>query len=145
MSHEDEGHYAAKHSDEVEINRSAAESIKQRSSNDKLTCVEAHAISSELGIAPSEVGKTLDLMEIRIIECQLGFFGYEGADRSIVKPAEKVPDQLKDRILKEVEDNRVSCLSLWTVADEMNISKMNVSAACETLKLKVCCCQLGAF
>ena len=145
MSHEDEGHYAAKHPDGVEINRTAAESIKQRSANDKLACVDAHAISSELGIAPSEVGKTLDLMEVRITECQLGLFGYEWADRSIVKPAEKVPDQLKDRILKEVEDNRVSCLSLWTVADEMNIPRMDVSAVCETLKLKVCCCQLGAF
>ena len=145
MSHEDEGHYAEKHPGGTEIHRTAAESIKQRSSYGKLTCKEAHAISSTLKIAPAEVGKTLDLMEVRITECQLGFFGYESSERSIVKPAEKVTDRMKDRILKEVKDNRVSCLSLWNVADDMNISKMDVSAACETLKLKVCCCQLGAF
>jgi hypothetical protein len=113
--------------------------------NEQMGCAEAHAIARELNIEPIEVGRNLDLMEIRVVRCQLGFFGYEEKERSIVEPAGEVSDELRAKINAAVKDGSISCLDVWNIADGMMISRMDGAAACEALKIKVCCCQLGAF
>jgi len=145
MSHEDEGHYRAKHPEGENAHPKAAELIKKHAKEGKINCVRAHAISDELDISPGEVGKTIDLLEIRISRCQLGLFGYGKEKGSIVTPTESVSDEVKAKIMNALKNKKVSCLSLWNIAAETGMSKLEVSAACEALGQKICCCQLGAF
>lgn len=37
-----------------------------------MTCTAAHETATAFEVAPSEVGKTADLPELRIVECQIG-------------------------------------------------------------------------
>ena len=145
MSHEHAGAYAKKHESRTKINDLAEKLIKERAREGSLSCAEDHKIAAEAGTSPMEVGKALDLMEIRIIKCQLGFFGYGGPERSIVKPASSVGPVLGEKLDLAAEKNRISCKALWEIGDQEKISKIDVASACEALKLKVCACQLGTF
>jgi len=144
MTHEDAGHYAAKHSKDTKINPETAEAIKLWASDKKIGCAVAHKIAGDLDIVPIEVGTAIDLLEYRIIRCQLGLFGYDPKTK-IVKPAGEVSPELKKAIHENMKNNRLSCLSCWKIAKQLNLRKMAVSAACETLEIKLYKCQLGAF
>jgi len=147
MSHEDEGHYGAKHPEGSKADNAAAELIKKYAKDGKINCARAHAIAAECKISPAETGKTIDLLEIRISRCQLGLFGYgtNTEKRSIVTPAESVSGEVKEKMGNALKDNKISCLSLWNIAEETGMTRLEVSSACEALGLKICCCQLGAF
>jgi hypothetical protein len=94
--------------------------------------------------AELKVGETLDLLEIRLKRCQLGLFGFAGK-KLIVEPAAEVSPELEKAIRGSLADRRLSCLSAWKIADEMGIARMDVTSACEALKIKIKPCQLGAF
>ena len=70
MTHRDEGHYAEKHGRRVRLDQAIREAIRRRPMGGKLSCAEAFRIAEEMSVEPSEVGRALDLMEIRIIKCQ---------------------------------------------------------------------------
>lgn len=145
MTHKDEGDYAGKHGGRVALNRTLTEAIKRRSSEGKVSCAAAFSIASELNMKPSQVGKGLDLLEMKIVKCQLGLFGYEKDTRLIVQAADAVPLEL-ERALKELLVNgRLSCAAAWNIAKRFKRPKMDITAACETLKLRIAHCQLGAF
>jgi alkyl sulfatase BDS1-like metallo-beta-lactamase superfamily hydrolase len=144
MTHEDAGHYAAKHSLDTRLDPKIAGAIKKKISEGKITCAAASKIADKLGVSPADVGVAIDLMEVRISRCQLGLFGYSPEQR-IVKPAENVTLELEDMIRKSLVNNRLSCASAWGIARKMSIPKMSVSAACEALKIKISSCQLGSF
>jgi hypothetical protein len=145
MSHEDAGHYAGKHPGGTTAHPEAEKMVRSMNSDGKISCTDAHKIASDLEIPAVEVGRTIDLNEIRIARCQLGLFGYKEKERNIVTPAELVTDKVKNRIMLDVKDNNISCLSLWNIAEELGMTKMETTAASEHMKLKICCCQLGAF
>ena len=144
MTHEDEGHYAAKHPKGTAANQAVAEQVRQYISDERITCAHAHKIASDLNVHPSEVGVTLDLLEVRLTECQLGLFGY-GPQRRIITAAETVSSDLKSAINSALEDNRLSCAESWRIAEEFGISRMEIASALEALKVKITPCQLGAF
>jgi hypothetical protein len=144
MTHEDAGHYAAKHDPNAKRDNRITEAVKERMSEGKITCAAAHGISKNLDTTPSEIGKTADLMEVRLVKCQLGLFGYE-PEKKIVTPAEEIAPDISNAIQESVENNRVSCASCWNIAEKLNCSKIDVSAACEKMGIKVSPCQLGAF
>ncbi len=144
MTHKDAGHYAAKHPPNAKCNPQIAEALKKKVVDNKITCVAAHKIAHKLKVTPAEVGLTIDLLENRISKCQLGLFGYSPQKR-IVKPAESVSPQLREAIKKALVNNRISCKSCWDIAPKFGIAKINVSAVCEALKVKICSCRLGAF
>ena len=144
MTKEDRGHYAKKHSREREVDKSLAEAVKKRSGNEKMACAVAFDIAENLGVSPAEVGFTIDMLEIRLIKCQLGLFGYESG-KKIVQAAENVSESLEKAIRAEVSGEKLSCSTAWKIADEFRIGKMEVSSACETLGIKIKPCQLGAF
>ncbi len=144
MSHEDAGHYTAKHVPGTKLNPRIAEFVKQHTSNDRITCADAYKIAQQLNVPPAEVGVTIDLLEIQISQCQLGLFGY-GPQKRIVQPAEKVSSEVKEAIEEAQVDNRLSCLVSWELAQKFGISKMDIAAACEALHVKITACQLGTF
>ena len=143
MTHENARHYSKKHPG-VKHNSQIEQAIKQKISEGKITCAAAHKVACELGVSSAEVGIAIDLLELRIIKCQLGLFGYS-PQKKIVKPSEDISPQLKEAIGAELVNNRLSCLSSWEIAKRFGIAKIDISAACEKLKVKIFSCQLGAF
>lgn len=144
MTHENAGHYALKHPLNTAINKQIADRVKAKVSDGKITCAAAHKIAKELDVKPKEVGVTVDLLEVRIGKCQLGLYGY-GTKGRVVEPAEKVSPELNAAIGKSLVKGKLTCLESWKIADEFGISRMEISAACEKLKIKISSCQLGSF
>ena len=87
---------------------------------------------------------TIDLIEARIIKCQMGLFGYS-PQKNIVKPAGNVSSELKNALDTRQKDMRISCEHCWEIASQQGLQKLEVASACETLGMKVKPCQLGAF
>jgi hypothetical protein len=145
MTHRDEGHYAEKHSARAQLNRTIADAIRKCSAERKVPCTEAFRIAEEMNVQPSEVGRALDLLEIRIIRCQLGLFGHERGKRLIVKPAETVPQDLEEALRAGLVNGRLPCAIAWEIAKRFNLPKMGITSACERLNLHISQCQLGAF
>lgn len=50
------------------------DALKERSQEGKIPCAVALRTASELGVSPREVGKLLDELGIKVVECQLGLF-----------------------------------------------------------------------
>lgn len=144
MTHEDEGHYRLKHPAGSSPDPAVVAALADKADQGRVTCEDAHATAAELGLSPAEVGKTADLLEYRIVRCQLGLFGY-APEKSVVRPLDQVPAALHDRLRQGGVDGMVGCLTCWEIAQELGLEKMTVSAACETLGMKISQCQLGAF
>ena len=145
LTHKDEGHYAGKHEGRVTLNQTLTEAIKKRSSEGKISCSAAFTIARELNMKPSEVGEALDLLEIKIVACQLGLFGYQKGTRLIVQPAEEVPPEFEEALRTGLVNGRLPCAAAWNIAKRFNMPKMTITAACESLKLRLAQCQLGTF
>lgn len=144
MTHEDAGHYGKKHPEGTKADPDITKALTEHVKNGKVSCAAAHAVATELNATPKAVGKTIDLLEHRICKCQLGLFGYE-PEKKCVRPADSVSPDLSDKIKKRLVDDRLPCTSSWEIAEELDLSKMAVSSACETLGVKIKPCQLGAF
>ncbi|HSO19025.1 MAG TPA: hypothetical protein VLT88_06190 [Desulfosarcina sp.] len=144
MAHEDAGHYAAKHPGK-KIDKSIAKAIADKEKEGRITCVAAHAIAGKQACPPRLVGMNIDLMEKRIRRCQLGLFGYDLKRKKAVTPAPMVAKPLRQAIRKAMHGDRITCLAAWEVAKAMGLTRMEVSSACEALKIKISQCQLGAF
>jgi hypothetical protein len=147
MAHEDAGKYTAKHPLGTAMNEQIAKAIQEKSSGGKLVCAMGEKISKELKVGIAEVGKTADLLEMKIIECQLGLFGWgdkpsHGKD---IRAADSVSVEIKSALEKAAVNGMVTCAALWTIADQLGVKRKIVSAACETLRLKIRSCQLGTF
>jgi hypothetical protein len=144
MTGHDRGHYSKKHPGEKDVDPVLVKAVHEKASDKKITCVAAFNIVGTCGTTASEVGFTLDMLDIRIIRCQMGIFGYE-PEKKAVKPMENVPVDLESSIKCKVKDGRLTCASAWEIAKTLNMPKMHVSSACEKLGIKVKPCQLGAF
>jgi hypothetical protein len=144
MTHEDRGHYAKKHSPDRKVQPEIAEALNSKASNRKISCSAAHKIAKDLNVSPAEVGFTTDILEIRIVKCQLGLHGFY-PEKRIVKPAENVSQTLKEAIRDSIADGKLECAAAWDIAKRLGIARMDVSSACEGLKIKISSCQLGAF
>lgn len=144
MTHEDAGHYAAKHSPDTKLNEKIAEAVRLKLKAGKISCAAAHKIARDLGVTPAEVGVTIDLLEARINKCQLGLYGYVKG-KSVVKPAEHVSKELRDAIENSLVAGRLSCTASWEISEKFGIPKMHVSSASELLTIKISACQLGSF
>lgn len=147
MAHEDEGHYAGKHPQGSKADEKISAAISKKASDGKLSCADAEKIAGDLSISIEEVGRTADLVELRINECQLGLFGYgEGKAHGKKLEAAGSCDPDLDREIREgIVDGRMPCKALWEIAKRRGMKRIDVAAACEFLKIKIKTCQLGAF
>jgi hypothetical protein len=146
MTHSDAGRYAAKHGKAGSPDEKIAAAVRATIAGGELACAAAERISGELGVTMAEVGRTADLLEIRIGRCQLGLFGYDAPGGRIVQPAEGgVEPGLEAAIRGRLANGRLPCEAAWKIAADRKIPRLDVSSASETLKIKVKPCQLGAF
>jgi len=125
-------------------NPALEEEIRRRAVNNEISCAKAMQIAAQFGEATLDLGERLDQMEIRLIKCQLGLFGYV-PQKIIVKPAPTVSSEMEEEIRQAMQGNYLTCIAAWTIAAKRSIPKMAVSSACEALKIKIKPCQLGAF
>jgi len=144
MTSKDREHYAKKHSPDRKVTPLIAEAVRKRAKEGRLPCAVAFEIAKELDVLPDEIGFTLDHLEIKIIGCQMGVFGY-GHDKPPFRPLDSVPEELKETITHALEGDRLPCRAAWDIAKRFGIGKMVVTAACEKLKIKISSCQIGAF
>ena len=108
MTSQDKGHYSKKHSDEREVDPAIVMAIEDKASDKKITCAGAFKIAENCGTTADEIGFTLDMLEIRIIRCQMGIFGYE-PEKKVVKPTENVPGEL-ERAINQGRSETMTCL-----------------------------------
>jgi hypothetical protein len=138
------GTFAAKHPNADGQDPRIAEAVKAKAVGGEFSCFQAERLAAELQVPMSDIGIALDLLEIRIAQCQLGLFGYSPESR-IVKPASSVSPELEKAIRQALVNNRLPCIDAWSLAEAKGLKRMAVAEACESLKLKVKPCQLGAF
>ena len=144
MAHEDGPNFSSKHGADAQADPNATEKIKQNAKDGQVACAVAFKIADELSIKPAEVGKAIDLLDYRIIKCQLGLFGYQ-PDKKAVKPKTPENSQLEEAIREALVDGKLACRDAWSIAGRFEVSKMTVSGACEAFGIKIKPCQLGAF
>src|SRR4030042_5036178 len=84
MTHKDKSSFAKKHSPDLKLNPIIAEAVKQGTADDKISCASAFKVARKLKVTPGDVGFTIDLLEIPVIECQLGLFGYGPAKKGFI-------------------------------------------------------------
>ncbi|SLM30034.1 conserved hypothetical protein [Desulfamplus magnetovallimortis] len=143
MTHEDAGHYAAKHPDRV-VDQEIKKHLEKSSEDGLITCSGAHKVAKNIGITPEEAGVQIDLMELRLKDCCLGLFGYEPAGKNFDDNVE-ISSSFKDALEKISPDGRTTCLQCWKLAADLKIKRIDVGSACEKLGIKIKKCQLGAF
>jgi hypothetical protein len=143
MTHSDKGHYAAKHAPGRRPDEKISALVRLKVEEGKLPCADAERIGAELGATMAEVGRTLDLLEVRISRCQLGLFYLQTG--KIVRPEEKFTPELEKAIRGRLSDGRLPCADTWKIAAEISVPRLKVSSACEALKIRIKPCQLGAF
>jgi len=147
MTHEDTGKYALKHPPGIRPNEQIAKAIREKAPGGELACAVAEKIAKDLMVGIPEVGVTADLLEMKIKKCQLGLFGWgkkpdHGKD---IRATDSVSVEMKNALEEATQNGVVTCAAAWAIADRLGIQRKAVSAACETLELKIRKCQLGAF
>jgi hypothetical protein len=144
MSHQDAGHYAAKHPSDTTTRPEIAGAVKKFLAQGKISCAHAHRIASNLAVSPADVGKTIDLLEIRISQCQLGLFAGRETPNTPLR-VEEVSPALTTSLQAAQSKGRLSCREAWRIAEEQKVSKARIGAACDALQIKLVECQLGTF
>lgn len=144
MTHADKDKYFQKHPDKAIVADFLRQNILKKVKDNNMSCAAAEEIAQVGQVSLEEVGVALDLLNITIVECQLGLFGYSPQKKIVQKALEIVPS-LKDEIQKALARGRLPCSAAWEIARKLKLPRMRVSAACEALQIKIKPCQLGAF
>jgi hypothetical protein len=117
--------------------------------NGQLSCKAAHLIANDLDVEPLHVGDQASAKGVRIIHCQLGFFGY--AEKKgmpgykIVHKLDSVPEAVATAVRQATKNGQISCAVIWEIGQAQGISKLDMGNIVETLGIKVRPCQLGCF
>jgi hypothetical protein len=144
MTRKDKGGYGKKRSPEIQLNQAIAEAVKKETTGGNITCLAAFKVAGRVKVTPEEVGITVDSLEIPIIKCQLGLFGYGSSDKGVMA-AENVSPALEATIKEGLVKGKLPCASAWEIAVKFKVAKKEIASACESLKIKISSCQLGAF
>jgi hypothetical protein len=144
MTHDTTGGYAAKHPKGAEPDPRIVDVLKTKMKDGGVSCAAAHKTSEQLSVPPTAVGRTMDLLELRIVKCQMGLFGYSPV-KKIVEPAEAVTPEIRAAVSAETMNGRLACRTAWDIADRLGITRLALAAACEAMAVKVSPCQIGAF
>ena len=144
MAHEKGQKFSAKHEPGAQADPTVKENVIKNATQGELACAVAFQIADKLGVLPSEIGKTVDLLNMKLSKCQLGLFGYKPVKKK-VKARGPENRQLEEAIRKSLIDGKLACSDAWEIANRFETTKMSVSGACEYLGIKIKPCQLGAF
>jgi hypothetical protein len=126
-----------------------AEEIRGRVLDGTLSCAEAFAAADGAGVSPLDIGRTADILRVRLSHCQLGLFGYPGKgkgwDRSGAGTG-PAPDGLEAAIGRRAgREARITCSDLWELAELYGVPRILAGDAADRKGIRVMACQLGAF
>jgi hypothetical protein len=121
-----------------------SESLQSRANESGLACAAAFAVASEIGVSPRTVGEAMDQLQIPIIKCQLGLFGY-APKKKIVKPAETMTADEEKAVRQALVNGKLPCATCWQLAATFGKTRLEMASVCEGLAVKISPCQLGAF
>ena len=144
MSRSSKKSFSEKHGSNQKPDDIIQKEILKRIKDNAIACAVIFDIAKLLNVLPDRVGRTADLMNIRLAKCQLGLFGYPPKNK-IVEPAADIDPELSDAIRNGLVGDRLPCRIAWEIAARFGIPRMTVSGACEALGIKIKPCQLGAF
>jgi hypothetical protein len=144
MSAKKKSLYSEKHRPNSHPDPRIEKEIKERCEKQEISCYRAFKIAERLNVKPMEVGRSADLMNIRLVKCQLGLFGYK-PKKKIVRAEETSNRALQDAVTGSSENNRLTCEKAWQIAEQFKTSKLKVSNASQARGIKIKSCQLGAF
>jgi hypothetical protein len=144
MTREQGPKFSEKHAVDTQMDPAVKQKVEDKTINNEIPCAVAFQIAEELKATPADVGKGIDLLDIKLVKCQLGLFGYS-PDKKAVKPKSPRSRDLEEAIRLALVEKKLSCRAAWDIAHRFNVPKMAVSAACEALNVKIKPCQLGAF
>ncbi len=136
--------FSEKHDPDFRPDPSIEREVRERASNREISCALAFKIAEDLRVEPREVGRTADVLDIRLVKCQLGLFGYK-PEKKIVTAEDAPNREIEDAITRSSEDNRLSCEKAFQIAAQFNIGKLTISNACQANLIQIKPCQLGAF
>jgi hypothetical protein len=136
--------FVEKHGPDAQPDRVIKNEILKRTHKNEIPCAVCFEIAKVLQVSPDAVGMTADLMNYRLVKCQMGLFGYHPKTK-IVKFQHPVNEDLKNAISDALIQGKLSCQSAWEIALRFKIHKMKISGACEAMGVKITHCQLGAF
>jgi len=120
------------------------EALSDAAQDGFLSCAAAFEVAAAQDVSPQVVGEYADRLGLHLNQCQLGLFGYP-PHKKIVSPLERVDAELAAAIQEGLGDGCLPCRTAWSIADRLKIRRMQVSAACETMNVKIKPCQIGAF
>jgi hypothetical protein len=138
------GFGAKKKSTTDKTNKTIETVLLKRATNGELPCAVAHEVAEAQGVTPAVIGQYADRLRLRLVKCQMGLYGYS-PNKKIVTPAESVPVELENALRAGLKNGRLPCKTAWEIAKQFNLRKMQVSAACDMLGIRIKPCQLGAF
>jgi hypothetical protein len=144
MTQPEKKSFSDKHAPQEQIDESIAKALSEKQTDGEISCAAAFGVSDALAVPPPYVGKTIDLMNLKLVKCQLGLFGYK-PEKKVVQAHAAPPLDLVNAIRKELVQERLPCKNAWQIASRFSVSKMTVSSVCETEGIKIKPCQLGAF
>jgi len=122
--------------------------IRRAAVGNQISCASAHRIAQDLGVPPIAVGDVADANGLGIYRCQMGLFGFgvkaEGTHR-IVRPADHIPEEVRQALTPHIVDGRIPCAVAWQVADRLEYPYLALANILEALGCRVKPCQLGCF
>jgi hypothetical protein len=136
--------YSQKHSQKDTVDPAISRIIQDRAEGRKISCKNAFDIAEELSAPIDKIGKNIDLLNIKLIKCQLGLFGYK-PNKKKLQPLSAAAPELKEAIIKALVDGKLPCSRAWAISSQFNVSKIMIGSTCEFLGVKINDCQLGAF
>ena len=144
MSHHPKTKFAHKHPSGTTADPAIKNALKAVVKEGRVSCAAAHRVANELNVSAGAVGVAIDLLEYRLVKCQMGLFGYSPRKR-IVTPSKDVDPAVKQIIMTQVTDQRLECAAAWQIAAHLEMPRMAVANICEGMGIKIAHCQLGAF
>jgi len=126
-----------------------ADEIRLRLRDGLLFCAAAFDAARKLGVAPSEIGQTADILGIHLSVCQIGLFGFPGHAKgwSAAGVAMQPVAEGFEAALEASRDAKgvLSCAAIWKAADRFGVSRMQAGFVADRLGISIRHCQLGAF
>ncbi|MDF1593672.1 MAG: hypothetical protein P1P89_19360 [Desulfobacterales bacterium] len=144
MSRSTKKSFSEKHGTDQKPEDFIQKEVFKRLKDNAIACAVVFEIAKLLNVLPDRIGRTADLMNIKLVKCQLGLFGYPPKNK-IVEPATDMDPELSDAIRNDLVGDRLPCRNAWEIAARFGVPKMAVSGVCEALGIKIKPCQLGAF
>lgn len=129
----------------IGTDRAMEEAIKRRCREGVLGCEAAMEIADKLSQSPVAVGALLDRMGVRLGKCGLGLLGCIHPENRKVQTAAAVSPELEEEIRSALRGGCLPCSAAWLIAEDKKIAGMDVSAACEFLKIRIKPCRFGIF